>query len=101
VNFETIGRVAGSGDSEQLNSYSFDDENPLEGINYYHLKQKYFDGGEGLSKIIHVLWRREGDFVSIYPNPFKKGEMLQIQKSDGFRLETIVNIKSQTFENPL
>lgn len=42
--YERIGNVLGKGNSQGFNSYSFIDEKPLLGINYYKLKQLDFDG---------------------------------------------------------
>ena len=44
INFESIGTIKGAGSSASLISYSFTDENPLPGINYYRLKQVDFNG---------------------------------------------------------
>jgi hypothetical protein len=101
VNFETFGRIQGSGDSENLNSYSYSDTHPFEGINYYRLKQNDFDGGTDYSKIIQVLWEVDGAYVSLYPNPLRKGEILQIQKSDELKLQNIYNLNGQASETSI
>jgi hypothetical protein len=43
-NFVAIGKVNGAGNSSENKSYSFSDFNPLNGNNYYQLKQVDFDG---------------------------------------------------------
>jgi hypothetical protein len=91
VNFETIGRIQGNDYSEIINSYSYSDNNPFDGINYYRLKQKDFDGSTDYFKIISVLWEGEGAHVSLYSNPLRKGEVLQIQKSHGLKLQSTYN----------
>lgn len=52
-NFTTITSIDGAGDSDVENSYSFVDENPYAGINYYKLVQYDFNG-QSTSKIIEV-----------------------------------------------
>ncbi|WP_258103625.1 T9SS type A sorting domain-containing protein [Marinoscillum sp. MHG1-6] len=42
--FEVVARVAGSGESKEAKSYSWTDESPLLGINYYRLESVDFDG---------------------------------------------------------
>ena len=42
--FEEIGRVQGAGTTQVEQSYSFVDERPLPGVNYYRLRQVDFDG---------------------------------------------------------
>jgi len=48
INFDKVGDVAGSGNSNQVIHYFFTDENYNEGINYYRLKQ----------------WDTNGDFIN-------------------------------------
>ena len=54
IHFESIGRVKGAGNSNELLSYSFLDENPFSGANYYRLVQVDFDGKSSTSQVIHV-----------------------------------------------
>ncbi|WP_421762811.1 T9SS type A sorting domain-containing protein [Ekhidna sp.] len=71
TNFEAIGVVQGSGNSNQMLDYTHIDKQPYFGLNYYRLKQVDFDGTEDLLQIIQV----SNDFVmkdiaiSTYPNP--------------------------------
>ena len=51
IHFEPIGTVDGAGNSSSLLSYSFVDENPTTGINYYQLKQVDFNGTSSYSTI--------------------------------------------------
>jgi hypothetical protein len=43
-NFVSLGRISGAGNSSENKSYSFTDFNPINGNNYYQLKQVDFDG---------------------------------------------------------
>ena len=52
IDFETIGMVPGAGNSHNILSYEFTDENPSKGINYYRLTQYDFDGQSSSSDII-------------------------------------------------
>ena len=67
-NFETIGFVEGNGNSIENIDYSFIDENPQNGSNYYRLKQIDFDGTFEYSNIISVVFENEIK-TSFYPNP--------------------------------
>lgn len=49
-----IGKVSGFGDSNQLINYTFLDQSPQKGFNYYRLKQVDYDGDSDISKIIGV-----------------------------------------------
>lgn len=45
-NFKFVSRINGKGNSDAIQNYSFNDESPLNGNNYYQLKQVDFDGTE-------------------------------------------------------
>lgn len=59
TSFEAIGRMNGAGNSTTLNEYSFSDEQPWKGINYYRLAQTDIDGTVNYSRI--VACRMKGD----------------------------------------
>lgn len=67
--FEPIGNVDGSTFSQEGMSYSFYDNDPFTGINYYRLKQVGIDKSEELSQISSI--QVNGEQVTIYPNPVK------------------------------
>jgi len=65
-NFESIGEIKGAGNSSKEINYTFTDERPLPGINYYRIKQTDFDGQYSYSEIRSV--RHKGiSNVSITP----------------------------------
>ncbi|HEY8400440.1 MAG TPA: glycosyl hydrolase [Cytophagaceae bacterium] len=64
--FEDIGTVQGNGTRNEVSVYSFTDYNPVQGINYYRLKQVDQDGKFVYSTIKTVLF---GSNFIIYPNP--------------------------------
>ncbi len=71
IKFEEIGRVKGSGTTQEPQQYSLTDERPLYGINYYRLRQVDFDGAFEYHKIISVAFNGKGAnmSVSVFPNP--------------------------------
>jgi hypothetical protein len=71
LTFEEIGRVNGSGTSSQAHNYSFNDESPIVGTNYYRLKQTDFNGQFETFEIIAVELgsTTPGCVLSVYPNP--------------------------------
>jgi hypothetical protein len=70
VNFSEVGRVKGAGNSNAILNYSLTDEQPLQGISYYRLKQVDFNGAYTYSDVQVVnrptLWQNE---VVVSPNP--------------------------------
>ncbi len=66
--WETIGKIMGSGNSSSQKYYQFFDRAPLNGINYYRLKQIDFDGRQSYS-LIRFIKLLGVDVANIYPNP--------------------------------
>jgi hypothetical protein len=67
--FEKIGYVKGNGTTVEVYNYNFVDKNPINGINYYRLKQMDFDGQFEYSKVVSVNVLSENNTIAIYPNP--------------------------------
>jgi Secretion system C-terminal sorting domain len=67
TDFTKIGTVGGQGDSQTPQRYSFVDENPVNGANYYRLKMYDNLGNSAYSKTILVTFSL--DIIQIYPNP--------------------------------
>lgn len=72
VNFEKIGEVAASGNSNTYRSYNFTDNHPLTAFNYYRLKLADIDGKYSYSKVLAFGGQQaKGIFISnVSPNPF-------------------------------
>lgn len=91
--FATIGKLTSAGDSRQLINYSFLDEAPLPGVNYYRLKQVDKDGTSDYSKIIAISPQAEATQFVIYPNP-SDGSSVRLQfdnlELDRLRLITML-----------
>ncbi|MFI5173022.1 MAG: hypothetical protein ACHQFW_11560, partial [Chitinophagales bacterium] len=66
--FSQIGNIAGAGNSSTENNYSFIDENPFSGINYYRLQMVASDGSYEYSNIISITNNNAFGFT-VYPNP--------------------------------
>jgi hypothetical protein len=71
-NYEALGEVQAMGNSQNTTAYSFVDENPYSGINYYRLKQVDLSGEFSETERIAVLFRRVGMPIELYPNPAKE-----------------------------
>ncbi|NUM30984.1 MAG: T9SS type A sorting domain-containing protein [Bacteroidetes bacterium] len=73
INFASIARVKGAGNSLQNIEYTTEDANPLKSpVIYYRLKQVDFDGKISYSKPVKVLKNynpKNNNLISIYPNP--------------------------------
>ena len=69
--FEGIGKVNAKGNSSVVSHYHFTDAFPLNGINYYRLRQEDKDGKFSYSAIRSVTFDIIKGDISIYPNPAK------------------------------
>lgn len=70
IDWETIAKVDGAGNSSTKLNYSYSDTNPHTGLSYYRLKQVDFDGNPEYSDIksVYISSSQERE-VKIYPNP--------------------------------
>jgi hypothetical protein len=72
-----IGKVNGSGNSNEVNKYEFYDDNVTDNVSYYRLKQVDYNGESEYSDIISV--RKDVAFIqSVYPNPATDMIMLSL-----------------------
>jgi len=79
--FESIGEVASMGSGAKELNYEFTDNLPYLGTNYYRLKQVDRDGTAEFSEIKTVVIQGDQPFVTVYPNPVRIGENLQVKIS--------------------
>ena len=93
--FETIGNVKGKGSENEIVEYSFIDEKPFEGLNYYRLKQVDVDNTFEFSKIVSVNIFKDAKLL-VYPNP--TAEKL---KFTNVELEDINSVKIYNFAGKL
>lgn len=66
--FITIAFIAGAGNADVVKEYSTTDVPGRTGRVYYRLIQVDFDGNSKLSKIVSVLFDKQG-LIKVYPNP--------------------------------
>ena len=89
--WQTIGFVQGNSTTQEEQSYTFTDEAPINGTNYYRLKQVDFDGQFEYSSIINVQLAMNNDKIAIFPNPVE--DKLTITGGEG--IATIYNVLGQ------
>ncbi len=70
IDFEPIAEINGAGNSNTRNTYSYSDNNPMLGINYYRLKQTDYNGYYKLFKIVSInnISNLSTDFIKYYIN---------------------------------
>ncbi len=67
-NFIEIGRVKSKGNSAQTQQYTFEDDAPFSGNNYYRLQQVDNDGKFTYSKVVLVNFNNIPN-IQLFPNP--------------------------------
>ena len=87
--FETIGKVKGSGNAGSRIDYQFDDfDISTNGVYSYRLKQVDFDGKFTYSHIVDVLvGRQKENAVRIYPNPANSYVNINLSAYEGAKVE--------------
>ena len=86
--WRTIGTIKSEGNNFSYKNYAFIDDQPLEGISYYRLRQKDIDGSEMISNTISILSDTKVSSFTIYPNPVN--EILQISYDSNSESNIIV-----------
>ncbi|MCW3126626.1 MAG: hypothetical protein JWO03_2284 [Bacteroidetes bacterium] len=96
-----IGEVKGAGNSNDNIDYTLVDDQPLEGANYYRLKQVDMDGHYEYSDVTEVEFgaaQHSTTVMTLYPNPLHTGKPLNIAlagTADGIKLITITDALGQ------
>lgn len=94
-NFTTIGTVATRAPGGTINTalqYSFTDLQPLNGVNYYRLKQTDKDGKSGCSDVVNLSFDKNAD-IKLYPNPAT--EVVHVKGLEGKNTIRIFNALGQ------
>lgn len=68
-NWEMLSFVPGKGTTQESQSYTYTDEHPLLGMNYYRLLQLDFDGRSEYSKVVGIELENSDGHVQLFPNP--------------------------------
>ncbi|MFM2394246.1 MAG: hypothetical protein RLZZ546_2228 [Bacteroidota bacterium] len=55
--FKELGQIKGAGNSNNIIKYQFEDLTPMNGVNYYRLKQTDYDGNYSYSGLVSVTFK--------------------------------------------
>ncbi len=87
--FEAIGKIDAKGDSRDNVKYSFIDKMPINGTDYYRLKQVDFDGRYEYSNVVNIAI--SGKELSVFPNP--ASDYIIIENVENWKNVTICDMK--------
>lgn len=80
--FTALGTLPGKGNASINNYYIFQDVAPLEGDNYYRIKQTDFDGTASYSKTIRITAANVASAgLKLYPNPVVTSQQLTLENA--------------------
>lgn len=111
LDFETIGFVPGSNDSESEIHYQFTDSSPLEGRSFYRLVQHDFNGNFSISELVAADMEKEPQKYSLNPTLVEQSitltltdcspadHVLIIVNASGLKLNPIYPTKPETLIN--
>jgi hypothetical protein len=83
ISFGILATENGAGNSNSILTYNFKDIDPMTGVNFYRIKQTDFDGKFAYSEIKAVTMSPGETGFSVFPNPVKSGENLQVVPFNG------------------
>jgi hypothetical protein len=90
--FEAIAKINGAGNSTTEKKYSFKDNEPLNGENFYRLKQTDWDGKENyFSQIIKLNYEKNKPVFAVYPNPSENSSAI-INFDEGEKNEYLISL---------
>jgi hypothetical protein len=75
-NFQPLGTLSAQGESTQVVEYKFEDRSPLNGLNYYRLKQVDRDGASKYSTVVVARFGRSAPLIT--PNPVDEKATLHV-----------------------
>lgn len=87
--FNEVGRVKSKGNSSQVQQYTYEDLIPLNGANYFRIKQADADGRTSYSKTVLIDFSK-GIIIKLYPNPVK--DKLTVEGLLGTTKLSIINL---------
>jgi hypothetical protein len=89
--FVAIGKTKANGTSLALNTYTFADESPSNGLSYYRLRQVDFDGTSAFSPTVSVSRNGKGKLV-FAPNPAKDNVTITLEGNDKQAVLTLYDL---------
>ena len=94
INFTSINRLPSKGNSTQKTAYTFTDNSPLMGVNYYRIKQIDKSGKYTYGNVASINFINKDNALKLYPNPAKNTVTLSFNiKEQGMLLANIINAK--------
>lgn len=76
--YKKIGTIAGAGNSSEMAAYSYNDNSPILGTNYYRLVQVDYSGeSRSVAEGVAVFGLASRSVLSLYPNPANSSTVVE------------------------
>ena len=98
--WDSVQRVAGSGNSSGTSVYVAYDRTPYTGISYYRLVQTDFDGKQSYSSILSISIQQASSSISIFPNPAADNVLITFSTAGKYEI-SLFNSAGQRISNPV
>lgn len=85
--WENIGSLPGAGNSNNLSTYNFIDQSPINGISYYRIKHTDYNGVVTYSKVVAIETQGSSSRIKLFPQP--SSSYVQINLDD-YKNENLV-----------
>jgi hypothetical protein len=93
VGFQKIGVQPSSGVEGEVKPFTYIDQHPARGRNYYRIQEVGKDGSRASSPIRQVSFDEASQFVSLWPNPVTSRELF-VHVSNAYEMETEIRVVS-------
>jgi hypothetical protein len=93
--FDALDNISGAGTTVEAQEYTYTDEKPESGVNYYRLKQTDFDEKFTYSKVIAVETNKEELEIKIYPNPVSSVANIVLPAFDGDTKISVMDVSGR------
>jgi hypothetical protein len=103
-NFTTLVVLQPKSNNGLLNNYSFVDNTPYKGNNFYRIKAQEFGGLVKISPVVSVNTERAGANVNVYPNPVKGNNVsIQLENLDKavYTVDVFNNLGQKVFSKQI
>jgi hypothetical protein len=94
--WEVVTTIRGNGTTAQSHAYIAYDKAPLNGKNFYRLKQCDIDGKCKGSEIRYISMREENGLLTVFPNPVKENINFTMNNYNGNVVATLTDLRGKT-----
>jgi len=81
VDFSNLKTITGAGTTDERHTYTYTHANPVDGSNYYRLRQVDFDGKETFSEIVSAKFIGKFDEITVFPQPASSEATIYLHSS--------------------